>query len=86
MGQTAARNILGADERFDSVPFFWSRHFDRSISYVGHAERWDDVAVSGDVGAADCTVHYRAGGRVLAVATIGRDHASLEAEAAMEKE
>jgi hypothetical protein len=29
-------------------------------------------------------VRYRANGSVLSVATVGRDHAALEAEAAME--
>ena len=83
-GQTAARNILGAGERFDAVPFFWSAHYDVSIRYVGHAERPERVEVDGDPGARDCAVRYLEGGRVAAVATIGRDRASLAAEAAME--
>jgi NADPH-dependent 2,4-dienoyl-CoA reductase/sulfur reductase-like enzyme/nitrite reductase/ring-hydroxylating ferredoxin subunit len=83
-GQTAARNMLGRGERFDAVPFFWSQHYDTTISYVGHAERWDAVAVSGSIDAGDCAVTYRRDGRSLAVATIGRDRDSLGAERAFE--
>ncbi|MDE3173186.1 MAG: FAD-dependent oxidoreductase [Gemmatimonadota bacterium] len=85
MGQTAARNVLGAGQRFDAVPFFWSQHYDVAINYVGHAERWDEIVVDGDPAARDCTVTYRAGGRELAVATIYRDTESLMYEAAMER-
>jgi NADPH-dependent 2,4-dienoyl-CoA reductase/sulfur reductase-like enzyme/nitrite reductase/ring-hydroxylating ferredoxin subunit len=83
-GQTAARNMLGARERFDAVPFFWSRHYDATINYVGHAERWDEVSIDGSLEALDCSIVYRRGGKILAIATIGRDRASLEAEARME--
>jgi NADPH-dependent 2,4-dienoyl-CoA reductase/sulfur reductase-like enzyme len=83
-GQTAARNILGLDEPFDAVPFFWSQHYDISINYVGHAEAWDSAQVDGDLAAHDATVTYVKDGRTLAVATVFRDTASLEAETQME--
>jgi NADPH-dependent 2,4-dienoyl-CoA reductase/sulfur reductase-like enzyme len=83
-GQVAARNMLGERERFDAVPFFWSQHYDVAINYVGHAERWDEIRIDGSLDALDCTVEYRLGGRTLAVATIGRDRANLEAEVRLE--
>jgi NADPH-dependent 2,4-dienoyl-CoA reductase/sulfur reductase-like enzyme len=84
-GQTAARNMLGQREAFDAVPFFWSQHYDVPINYVGHAEKWDEIVVDGNIAAKDCLLRYRSGGRVLAVASIYRDLASLEAELAMEQ-
>jgi len=84
-GQTAARNMLGQHEAFDAVPFFWSQHYDVPINYVGHAEKWDEIVVDGNIAAKDCLLQYKSGGRVLAVASIYRDVASLEAELAIEK-
>jgi NADPH-dependent 2,4-dienoyl-CoA reductase/sulfur reductase-like enzyme/nitrite reductase/ring-hydroxylating ferredoxin subunit len=84
-GQTAAVNMLGQNERFDSVPFFWSQHYDVPINYVGHAEQWDEIAIDGDVAAKDCLLRYKRQGRVLAVASIFRDVASLQAELDMER-
>jgi NADPH-dependent 2,4-dienoyl-CoA reductase/sulfur reductase-like enzyme len=85
-GQTAARNMLGAREKFTAVPFFWSQHYDVPINYVGHAESWDELAIDGDIAGRDCVLRYRKNGRVLAVASIYRDAESLLAEAAMESE
>jgi 3-phenylpropionate/trans-cinnamate dioxygenase ferredoxin reductase subunit len=83
-GQTAARNMLGQRQRHEFVPFFWSQHYDIAINYVGHAEKWDDVQIDGDPTAHDCTVTFLRAGKPLAVATIGRDKASLEAERTLE--
>ncbi len=83
-GQTAARNILGRNERFDAAPFFWSAHYDTVISYVGYA-RPEEVEVRGSLENRDATVLYRQNGRVAAVATIFRDRNSLAAELAMER-
>jgi NADPH-dependent 2,4-dienoyl-CoA reductase/sulfur reductase-like enzyme/nitrite reductase/ring-hydroxylating ferredoxin subunit len=85
-GQTAARNMLGQREIFDAVPFFWSQHYDVPINYVGHAEKWDEIDIDGDIAARDCLLKYKSNGRVLAVASIYRDLASLQAARAMEQE
>ncbi|MET3594715.1 NADPH-dependent 2,4-dienoyl-CoA reductase/sulfur reductase-like enzyme/nitrite reductase/ring-hydroxylating ferredoxin subunit [Mesorhizobium shonense] len=85
-GQTAALNMLGHREKFVAVPFFWSQHYDVPINYVGHAERWDEIVVEGDVAARDCLLRFRSKGRTLAAASIFRDIESLEAEVAMERQ
>jgi len=85
MGQVAARNILGARERFDQVPFFWSAHYDISINYVGHAEKWDRIATDGDASKHDFAARYEAAGKLLALATIFRDDESLKTEIEMER-
>ena len=84
-GAVAARNMLGARETFDAVPFFWSQHYDTPINYVGHAEGWDAIVVEGDIAARDCLLRYMRDGRALAVASIFRDIDSLRAEAKMER-
>jgi apoptosis-inducing factor 3 len=83
-GQIAARNILGLREPCRLVPFFWSQHYDVAISYVGHAERWDEAKVSGSLDARSCTVELCSRQKTLATITIGRDRESLEQESLME--
>jgi nitrite reductase/ring-hydroxylating ferredoxin subunit len=61
-------------------------HYDIPINYVGHAERWEAIEIAGSLQRHDCRVRYRAGGRVLARASIFRDRENLEAELALEQE
>ena len=53
------------------------------INYIGHAEKWDDLDIEGNIESRDCVVHYRRNGKVLAVASIFRDVDNLKEEAAM---
>ena len=82
-GQVAAANMLGGDQAFTMVPFFWTKHFDLSIRYVGHAETWDETLVEGDLANRNGLVRFRRAGRDLAVATVERDKDSLRAELTM---
>jgi apoptosis-inducing factor 3 len=85
-GQVAAANMLGKDGPFTMVPFFWTKLFDLSIRYVGHAETWDETLVEGDLAHRNGLVRFRRAGRDLAVLTVERDKDSLRAELTMESE
>ena len=84
-GQSAARNMLGRRERFEAVPFFWTEQYDFGLAYVGHAERWDQARIDGDLEARDCSITYSRDGKELAVAVIHRDLAGLRAEVEFER-
>ncbi len=85
-GQAAARNMLGQHKAFDAVPFFWTEQYDVTLLYVGHADRGFTATASGsfDIAAPDFRVDYHMNGKLVAVATVGRDRESLEAEVAFE--
>jgi NADPH-dependent 2,4-dienoyl-CoA reductase/sulfur reductase-like enzyme/nitrite reductase/ring-hydroxylating ferredoxin subunit len=85
MGRVAALNMLGRRLPFIAAPFFWSVNYDVQLNYVGHAEGWDRADLHGSLAARDATIAYRKGKETLAVATIGRDRVSLDAELALER-
>ena len=72
-GRTAARNMLGQDEPFARVPFFWTAQHDVVVDYVGHAAEWDEIVIDGDIGSFNFLAFYVKDGIVAAVATAGRD-------------
>lgn len=84
-GETAARNILGQQEAFEAVPFFWTEQYDLSLAYVGHGAGWNEIEIDGDLEARNCSIIYRRDGRKLAVALIHRDLDGLRAEREFEE-
>ena len=77
--------MMGEPTKFDAVPFFWSQHYDVPINYVGHAEKWDDIQIEGDIKKRDCLLRFQRGGKTLAVVTIYRDLDSLKATVEMDR-
>jgi NADPH-dependent 2,4-dienoyl-CoA reductase/sulfur reductase-like enzyme/nitrite reductase/ring-hydroxylating ferredoxin subunit len=82
--ECAAAGMLGIGATFEHAPFFWTKHFDLAVHYVGHADTWDEISIDGAVAERNATVRFRKSGRDLAVATVGRDIESIEAELAMD--
>ena len=70
-------------ESYRDVPFFWSAHYDVTLNYVGHAEKWDRIVERGSLEDRRYVAAFEHQGRILAVVTLGEDLLSLEIDAAM---
>lgn len=76
-GECAARNLLGADEPFADVPFFWSKHYGTNIRYSGHAGPDARIDTDGSPSDGDFAALFSDGGERRAMASVGRDRATL---------
>jgi len=85
-GRVAAHNMAGKEVEYEGVPFFWTRQFDAGLSYVGHAESWDEIIYQGDVAGHDFLAFYVKENRVLAVAGMNRDREMAAIEELMRRD
>jgi len=46
-GTYAAFNMLGKMTPYGNVPFFWTNHYGKGMSYVGNAMTWDEIHIDG---------------------------------------
>jgi 3-phenylpropionate/trans-cinnamate dioxygenase ferredoxin reductase subunit len=65
-GATAARNMLGADEPYDRLPYFFTDQYDLGMEYVGYASADDDVEVRGDLDGREFVALWTREGKVVA--------------------
>ena len=65
-GPVAARNMLGAEEPYDRLPYFFSDQYDAGMEYSGLASGTDEVVIRGDVAARELIAFWLSEGRVLA--------------------
>jgi 3-phenylpropionate/trans-cinnamate dioxygenase ferredoxin reductase component len=70
-GPAAARNMLGAADAYDSLPYFFSDQYEVGMEYSGFARRWDRVVVRGDPAGREFIAFWLAGDRVLAGMNVG---------------
>ena len=77
-GQLAAANMLGGEQAFDEVPFFWTHHHGLDLRVCGYLDGWDEVRIDGDLQQHDFIARYFRAGKLVAAASLGRDRALLE--------
>ncbi len=85
MGMHAARAMLGSEEPFMEVPFFWTRQAGVSVKYVGFGGEWEQVLYRGDAAGAKFAVGFFRGGVLMAAAGIGMPNDIAAIEALMRK-
>ena len=71
-GPAAARNMLGKDEPYDDIPWFWSDQYDFNLQYTGFHTEWDEVIVRGSMEERNFVAFYRKDERVLAAVAVNR--------------
>uniref|UniRef100_A0A914VVB9 Rieske domain-containing protein n=1 Tax=Plectus sambesii TaxID=2011161 RepID=A0A914VVB9_9BILA len=72
-GNVAGAAIAGIAKPIDTVPFFWTMVFGKSIRYTGYGGGHDDVVIHGIVDDLQFVAYYLKKGKVIAVASMGRD-------------
>eukprot|EP00731_Ephydatia_muelleri_P011006 Em0005g1592a len=78
-GNVAALNMLGKETSFDSIPFFWTVLFNKSLRYCGHALKWDEIIYNGSVDERKFVAYYVKDDKVLAVCSLDSDPAVAQA-------
>ena len=79
-GRHAAANMLGADQDYEVVPYFFSDLADwASLEYVGPAYEWDREVWRGDREGGEFSVWYLHGGHVAGCLSVGRSEDLAEA-------
>jgi len=79
-GMKAGANMLGAEEDYDVVPYFFSDLADwASMEYVGPAYEWDREVWRGSPEEGEFSVWYLQGDRVAGCLSVGRSEELAEA-------
>jgi 3-phenylpropionate/trans-cinnamate dioxygenase ferredoxin reductase subunit len=71
-GPAAARNMLGKDESYEEIHWFWSDQYDTNLQYAGFHTSWDDLVVRGSLEERNFVAFYCTEGRVLAAVAVNR--------------
>ena len=71
-GVAVARSMLGSERAYSYLHTFWSDQYEHKLEYAGHATRWDDFVVRGNLENRKLIGFYLAGGVVRAAVGLNR--------------
>lgn len=72
-GRVAALNMLGKRTKVESVPFFWTVQYGKSIRYCGHFISCDNIIYDGNLEDLKFAAFFIKNGSVVAAVSVGRD-------------
>jgi len=73
-----AANVLGSDEVYDPVPYFWSEQFGRMVQYAGYHGDAERLVWRGDPAEPTWAACWLAVGRLVAILTVDRPRDLLQ--------
>ena len=76
--EVVAANVLGGDEVYDPVPYFWSEQFGRMVQYAGYHGDAERLVWRGDPAAPTWAACWLAVGRLVAILTVDRPRDLLQ--------
>jgi 3-phenylpropionate/trans-cinnamate dioxygenase ferredoxin reductase subunit len=84
-GRHAARGMLGGEEPYREVPYFFSDLADwAGLEYVGPVSEWDEVVFRGSRDEGEFSAWYLSGGRVAAALSVDRSEDLMHARRLLE--
>jgi 3-phenylpropionate/trans-cinnamate dioxygenase ferredoxin reductase subunit len=82
--EVVAAGLLGGDEAYDPVPYFWSEQFGRMVQYVGWHGDAELAVWRGDPAGPKWAVCWLAGGRLVAALTVSTPRDMLQSRRLIE--
>ncbi|XP_004343807.1 disulfide oxidoreductase [Capsaspora owczarzaki ATCC 30864] len=73
LGSIVGKNIAGKATEIDTVPFFWTAHYGKSVRYAGYADKPDEIIIHGDLSAPKFAAFYVKDGAIVAAASLAAD-------------
>jgi 3-phenylpropionate/trans-cinnamate dioxygenase ferredoxin reductase subunit len=84
-GRHAAKAMLGSEEPYREIPYFFSDLADwASLEYVGPAYDWDELVWRGDPDAGEFSAWYLGDGAVRGALSVGRSEDLVHARTLIE--
>ena len=62
--------MVGKPTPLGEIPFFWTRHWDKSLQYSGIGTGFDQVVIDGDLNELKFVAYYGKKGKVVASASM----------------
>ncbi len=76
--EVVAANVLGGDEAYDPVPYFWSEQFGRMMQYTGYHGDAEGLLWRGDPAEPTWAACWLTAGRLVAILTVDRPRDLLQ--------